>query len=237
MSFMDPTSLQDLSERLSEQLLPPLKEAIIQEVSRQLSVAPPSKTNDTKFFKDLTEELMGKISSIYQEIHSLQNSALPGEIPSKNNQAKEAAGMVTDASQRLVQIIEQTEKATFEILDRVDRGMETLVQLEKILAQSIVQEDPDSRMIKELTVSLNNDLLGITTGMSFQDLTGQRIKRVIEMLQRVESMTAELYVSTGILLKTRERSPDKDLKQTKEAVQITTSQADVDALLEQLNMG
>jgi chemotaxis protein CheZ len=145
--------------------------------------------------------------------------------------------MVTDASQRLVQIIEQTEKATFEILDRVDRGMETLVQLEKILAQSIVQEDPDSRMIKELTVSLNNDLLGITTGMSFQDLTGQRIKRVIEMLQRVESMTAELYVSTGILLKTRERSPDKDLKQTKEAVQITTSQADVDALLEQLNMG
>jgi chemotaxis protein CheZ len=234
---MDTASLQDLSDRLSKRLLPPLREAITEEVSRQLSVAPPSKSGDTEFFKDLTEELMGKISSIYQEIHSLQHSTLPGEIPSNSKQAKEAAGMVTDASQRLVQIIEQTEKATFEILDRVDRSLETLVQLDNLLGRYVVPECPDQQTIKELTLSLNNDLLGITTGMSFQDLTGQRIKRVIEMLQRVESMTAELYVSTGILLKTRERSPDKDLKETKQAAQITASQEDVDALLEQLNMG
>jgi chemotaxis protein CheZ len=233
---MDSTSLQDLSERLSQKLLPPLREAIAQEVSCQLAVASPSKIDDTEFFKDLTEELMGKISSIYQEIHSLQNPADLDELPSNNKQVKEAAGMVTDASQRLAQIIEQTEKATFEILDRVDRGMETLVQLEKLLAQQF-QEGPDRQLADELTVSLNNDLLGITTGMSFQDLTGQRIKRVIEMLQRVESMTAELYVSTGILLKTRERSPDKDLEQTKQAAQSGTTQEDVDALLEQLNLG
>jgi chemotaxis protein CheZ len=213
---MDSTSLQDLSERLSQKLLPPLREAIAQEVSRQLAVASPSKNDDTEFFKDLTEDL--------------------DELPSNNKQVKEAAGMVTDASQRLAQIIEQTEKATFEILDRVDRGMETLVQLEKLLAQQF-QEGPDRQLADELTVSLNNDLLGITTGMSFQDLTGQRIKRVIEMLQRVESMTAELYVSTGILLKTRERSPDKDLEQTKQAAQSGTTQEDVDALLEQLNLG
>jgi len=53
------------------------------------------------------------------------------------------------------------------------------------------------------------------------------------MLQRVESMTEELYVSTGIILKTKERSPDTNLQEAKQKV----SQGDVDALMEQLNQG
>lgn len=233
---MDTASLDELCEHLSRKLLPSIRETISLEVASRLPSPQQDKRNETEFFKALTEELMGKISSIYQEIHSLQNCADAGDCPPNTEQVKQAAGMVTDASQRLTQIIEQTEKATFDILDRVDRSMDSLGHIEEIIANHI-QSGPEKETLDGLTATLNTDLLGITTGMSFQDLTGQRIKRVIEMLQRVETMTADLYVSTGILLKTREQSPDKDLEQTKEAAQSAASQADVDALLEQLHAG
>ncbi|WP_462325520.1 protein phosphatase CheZ [Desulfoplanes sp.] len=233
---MDTTSVDRLGEQLSRKLLPSIREMISEEISRQLPSTQKTQNDETEFFKALTEELMGKISSIYQEVHSLQNPQGSADGPKNKAQVEAAAGMVTDASERLTQIIEQTEKATFDILDRVDRGLDTLNQLETILSRRI-EDGPDREEINGLTTSLNDDLLGITTGMSFQDLTGQRIKRVIEMLQRVESMTADLYVSTGILLKTRERSPDKNLEQTKQAAHEAASQEDVDTLLEQLNAG
>ena len=231
MPGLDNSLLNGLSKELSDILLPSIKKTIEEEISRQLSPLFSQEDSDSIFFKSLTEELMGKISAIYQEIHTLQKDP-NRENPGNHEQVEEAAGMVTDASQKLHQIISQTEKATFDILDRVDRSMETIDSIRHTVNVSICDETAKQE-ISRLVHIINDDLLGITTGMSFQDLTGQRIKRVIEMLQRVESMTEELYVSTGIILKTKERSPDTNLQEAKQKV----SQGDVDALMEQLNQG
>ncbi len=228
---MDTQMIDALYEELSRKLLPDIREVISQELSKRAPLPQCDKGNETDFFKALTQELMGKISSIYQEIHSLQAGS--GEGMPNGEQVKEATCVVTDASQRLIQIIEQTEKATFDILDRVDRSMDTLDRIEELVGQ---HEDLSAKgTLDPLITTLKDDLLGITTDMSFQDLTGQRIKRVIEMLQRVEDMTADLYVSTGILLKTRERNPEQNLTQAKQAAQGAASQEEVDALMEQLN--
>ena len=56
-------------------------------------------------------------------------------------------------------------------------------------------------------------MVKIMTCLSFQDLTGQRIKRVIDMLGKVRDMIYELYLSTGILMKAKEKEPEQPLEE------------------------
>ena len=84
------------------------------------------------------------------------------------------------------------------------------------------------------------------TTLSFQDLTGQRIKRIIEAIKKVEQIVLDLYLSTGIQLKAREEAPDRDISdleaEAKQKVselkgpQTKIKQGDVDDLLAQLGL-
>jgi len=43
--------------------------------------------------------------------------------------------------------------------------------------------------------------------MSFQDLTGQRIKRIIKLISQMEERIKRMIISSGIKLSERERNP------------------------------
>ena len=87
---------------------------------------------------------------------------------------------------------------------------------------------------------------GVMTTLSFQDLTGQRIKRIIGAIKKVEQIVFDLYLSTGIQLKAREQAPDKPISELKaeatqkvsalKGPQTKTNQGDVDDLLAQLGL-
>jgi chemotaxis protein CheZ len=49
-------------------------------------------------------------------------------------------------------------------------------------------------------------------------------------------MVAELYVSTGILMKAKEKAPAQPLEELKKEAKAKVSQSEVDDLLAQLNM-
>ena len=51
------------------------------------------------------------------------------------------------------------------------------------------------------------------TTLSFQDITGQRIKRVVSALNQIEAMVVELYVSSGLLLEAAEKDPTKNVQE------------------------
>lgn len=53
----------------------------------------------------------------------------------------------------------------------------------------------------------------IMTTLSFQDLTGQRIKIIIDTIKSVEKIVLDLYMSTGLKIKAREEAPEKSLEQ------------------------
>ena len=56
-------------------------------------------------------------------------------------------------------------------------------------------------MLINANEQINNDLISIMTTLSFQDLTGQRVKKIIEALRKVEGIVFELYMSTGLSMK------------------------------------
>jgi chemotaxis protein CheZ len=84
------------------------------------------------------------------------------------------------------------------------------------------------------------------TELSFQDLTGQQIRQVVQSLKKVENVVFDVYVTSEIMKKSREQSPDRDIEELREkakdllsdarAKKTAIDQDGVDSLLVQLNM-
>ena len=83
--------------------------------------------------------------------------------------------------------------------------------------------------------------------MSFQDLTGQRIKKIINLVSQMEERIKRMVISLGIKMSEKERNPnisDADLqKAVDEKVELLAGpqrkgegmdQADIDALLAEI---
>jgi chemotaxis protein CheZ len=99
----------------------------------------------------------------------------------------------------------------------------------------------------ELQETHESDLVEIMTTLSFQDLTGQRIKRIIGALKKIESIVFDVYMSTGLIVKAHGQQPEKDMDEIERETQqkVTelkgpskdaASQGDVDDLLAQLGL-
>ena len=55
--------------------------------------------------------------------------------------------------------------------------------------------------------------------MSFQDLTGQRIKRIIKLVSQMEEKTKGMIISSGIKLTAREKNPNISKEELQRAVE------------------
>ena len=123
-------------------------------------------------------------------------------------------------------------------------------------ADNGVIPDEDLVWMHQANERAGDDLNNVLTALSFQDLTGQRIKKAVAALQKIESTVVELYLSTGLLIQAYEEAPEKNLDELEEATKRTvdglkgqvvvgselqgpsagTSQKNIDDLLAQLGM-
>jgi len=233
---MPSDNLDELAAKLAAALKPAIRENVREILREELRVCLPKFSADDLvedgFFRRLNEEIMGRLGDIYREISSVSGPAGGRAAPEDVLQAGE---LMDEASQRLDQVIQATEKATFEIIDLVERSMSVPDELLHLFRDS--SRDPAvQEQATTLCQKLSQDLVEIMTCLSFQDLTGQRIKRVIDMLGKVRDMVAELYVSTGLLVKAKEKAPAQPLEELRKDAKDKVSQSDVDDLLAQLNM-
>jgi chemotaxis protein CheZ len=112
-------------------------------------------------------------------------------------------------------------------------------------------EEASLAHLDKLNSSLNESLTSIITELSFQDLTGQRLKKAVSAISSIRETVFDLYVSTGLMMQTREETPEKNLedivKESKLRVveirnselkgpSLDSSQQNVDALLASLGM-
>jgi len=236
---MNPADLESLAARLMEAFEPTIRKTVREAVREELASlsgreAPGISGKDMAgedFFKRLNEEIMGRLGDIYKEISSFQG---PNGKTGDPESVAQAGELMEEASNRLDQVIQATEKATFEIIELVERNMATPDELLGLVRQSVCDRDAQEKA-SGLCQKLSEDMVQIMTCLSFQDLTGQRIKRVIDMLDKVQDMVAELYVSTGILVKAKEKAPSQPLEELKKDAKAKVSQSEVDDLLAQLN--
>lgn len=157
--------------------------------------------SDGGVYRELSEEMRAGLKNIYQQISSA--SAAGGQNPET---------LFNDASLQLQEIVRETEMATTNILDIVEKQLGLTGVTSSLLATLRARSgtDPELKELARLNDQLAQDLTEVLTALSFQDLTGQRIKKVMKVLSDLEKNVVELYVSSGLTLRAADRNPEKD---------------------------
>ena len=211
---------------------------------------------------------------LFQEVgkltRSLHESIKNFQIDTSNSQMREEMSRMQDASERLNYVIEKTEKAANKTMDVVESTMPVSADLGASARD--LKNDWDRFLRKEMnasefrdltkkvasflacatenTATIDANLSDIMLAQDFQDLTGQVIKRVIQLVQEVEdnlvslvSMAGTIDQITGVKhelpdleekVAERDIGPEGPIMNAEERGDVVSGQDDVDALLSSL---
>ncbi len=245
MTAKPDTLFDGAMERLMDEMVESLKVSITQAVERELSKSLTRSLVQSEFYRRLSDDMRQGLQSIYKELSQARQEDGGQQIAKEKRRADQ---LFSEAADQLDEILATTEKATGEIMDIVEKHMDIQAQSNQILhslkSGGVTKEQLGD--LRAMSDTLNADLMTIMTTLSFQDLTGQRIKRIIGAIKNVESIVLDLYLSTGLKLKAHEEAPDKDLDQIEaeadktvnelKGPQADSNQASVDDLLAQLGL-
>lgn len=235
--------MAEIIARLTDQVVGKVGEAITRTVQEELSHTLPRALREGEFFRKVNADMRHGLQEIYKEIAAVKRETGQGAIS-----PGDADKLFSEASDQLDAILKSTESATFQIMDIVEEFQDNLAKTTR-LVDSFRSGGASKKAVEELAAmnaQANAQMVQIMTALSFQDLTGQRISRVITALKHIERIVFEVYVSTGLLVKARDQQPERDMDEmqaeAKQRVselkgpQAKTSQNDVDDLLAQLGL-
>ncbi len=234
--------LDKVSDRIADDLRKSIAVSVEQEIQKNIS----RMLLEGEFFRHLSGEMQDGLKRIYKEINTATRSDAQGQ---DGGVTRERTGeLLHETSDQLDQILQTTENAAVQIMDIVEKHMDMQAQTDARLAEVKAGTAAPGALDEVIAANqeLGADLMTIMTALSFQDLTGQRIKRVISAVKQIEQITFDLFVGTGLKIKAKEQDPEKDLIQieaeAKQRVselkgpQAQTSQGGVDDLLAQLGL-
>ena len=243
--------IEHVVARISDSLALSLKETLVSVTRRELSVALEDAMGEGEFYRQLNEEMRDGLKSIYKEISTASGEAQATELAA--SKPTDTQQLFSDATQQLDEIMQTVLEATESIMETAEKLQEQQEEAGAIIAALQVLPEAEGKLARldELNSSLEHSLTDIITSLSFQDLTGQRLKKVISAITTIRESVFELYVSTGLMMKHREKAPEKNIEQIqqesrKEMDEIKqselkgptrgTSQTDVDDLLSSLGL-
>ncbi|MEH6530315.1 MAG: protein phosphatase CheZ [Photobacterium frigidiphilum] len=205
---------------------------------------------------DSQEPMFAEVGKITRQLHdSLANFRLDPRI---NDLAKTE---IPDARDRLSYVIDKTEAAANKTMDAVESALpiadklhETLLQVhpqwKRLMAGKIelsefktMCHDIDHLLVQVEGDSgeLRNQLTEIMMAQDFQDLTGQIIRRVIELVHEVEDRLVDILKAFGMeqddraeTLTVAALTPEGPIVNAEEREDVMSTQDDVDDLLSSL---
>lgn len=210
-----------------------------------------SKLKSGEFYESLTMEFSGKVKEIAQELIDFRKDIQARIEPEI---VEMAAKDIPEASYQLEGINKTLEASTMKIMDINEEQMELANKRQEALtslisenghndeaagkAMRIVEEDVD--VLKKL-VSLSMSMM---EPLSFQDLVGQRIQKIIKLVKSMEFRIEDLVISFGIKIQRHRENPERSFDDLRKDVENYKSelkgpqnegegldQSDIDALL------
>ncbi|MDL2307272.1 protein phosphatase CheZ [Desulfovibrio sp. OttesenSCG-928-C06] len=247
------------SDDLSSQIRAILKEAgtgamtpeQTETINRLMKEQAERTEKEKDFHKRLNEDMLSGLNNIYKEIAKISGD---GQKDSQPSSAEEASAVFHEAKRQLDEIMATTYSAADDIMNRAESIQDNQQIAEDNIAKlRAAGADPAILDILSSTLASNMEAItAIVTSLSFQDLTGQRIKKVVNALGSVHNIVVETYISAGLMLKKTEEEPEKDFetieKESRQQAEATvkgsdlkgptldSSQKDVDDLLAQLGL-
>jgi len=237
--------VKELMEKVSEQLVMSLKESITASVEREIARSLSKSLLEGEFYRRVNTDLQDGLKQIYQEVKEARGGK---EI--KNITADiDPHELFSETSDQLDAVLQTTEKAAVEIIDIVEKLQELQGSVDTIVKgfESGGVTKANREKLRDINETLGTDLSNIMVSLSFQDLTGQRIKKIINSIRQIEKIVREVMLSTGLMIQQREVEPEKDFEAlSQEAKSQATSklqgptegtnQNDVDDLLASLGL-
>jgi len=238
--------MDQIMEKVTSQVVHGIKESLSAVVEKELTTSLTRSLVESEFYRKLSDDMRGGLQSIYKEIAQATRPESQAHAPVTDK--KQAHKLFSEASEQLDEILVTTEKAAFDIMDVVEKHMELQSQSNEMLSalRKTRKSNPAIQKLIDINDELGQNLLNIMTSLSFQDITGQRIKRIITALKKIESVVFDLYMSTSLIIKAREEAPEKDIAELQKEAEIkvhelkgpqaASSQANIDDLLSQLGL-
>jgi len=200
------SSLTQVVEKIVEKEVVAEKEAALEGVSDH-------------FYKEISEEMFNEIGKMARDLSISIKTPLDDDM--KNVDISQAGVDLESAKGKLQNIVEMTEKATMEIMDiseNIQEGCDeikkNLTEIQKINfigrlekeAQKEEQEkliaaiESTDKLIKNIIINISR----ILESLSFQDLSGQQIKKILSVLSSVQVQLLSILVTFGVKLKKKE---------------------------------
>lgn len=175
-------------------------------------------SNDGKILKRELLAMFGHIQRIRQELAAIR-------LPSTDDQDHFA-----NMADQLDAIVEATEDATNTIMTNME-------EIEGLIgeAKTRVADPGAGKLLDQMTDKVN----AVFEACSFQDLTGQRVTKVVKSLQYIEERVNAIIRTWGrdelekVVLDLNEHDPDKALLHGPQRKGHGVSQSEVDKLLEE----
>jgi chemotaxis protein CheZ len=184
--------------------------------------------DNESFFKKLSSEMSGGLKELALVLIDFRR-----EFKSKihPNITDIATKYIPEAADQLEGVIETTEAAANKLMDNLENMEQNIGGINKVFAflrEGKIAVPGHERVDHEFTIdkktvkaisplidyieSNTEDYMSLIsdsfTQMSFQDLTGQRIKRIINLVSVMEEKIKGMIISFGIKVNEREKNPD-----------------------------
>lgn len=246
-----------VNNKLSDDKIDELKKFFRETLSLNLE------KNNEEFFKSLAYEMKGELKDFALLIVNFKKDLRSKIRPEITNIATKYIPQTTD---QLKSIIETTETAANKIMDNLENMQGQTEKIGDIIAYLKKGEirlprgkkfrlDPQTveaihPLIHYMESDSQNTMSLISDSfvqMSFQDLTGQRIKRIMTLVHQMERKLKDMIIAFGIKLSEHEKNPDITKEELQKAVEekvielagpqkmgFGLDQADIDNLLASL---
>lgn len=219
-----------LTEAICQGIRGEIRDLIREEMDRHATTV-----LEGKFYRDVAIEMREGLFDMYETLSQFKKAFQ--EIHSSGEKANIAFQEVSD---QLDAVVRSTEQATNRIMDLAEEMQRRVVDLRAFAGT--MPEDGGKENFLTICDQTEGDILGVITACSFQDITGQRIKKAVHALQAVEKILLRLMVTAGIKMKGRELGKEEVViqEETERAMEMLagpqegSSQADVDSILAEL---
>jgi chemotaxis protein CheZ len=179
------------------------------------------KMKRNEFFELLTMELSDKLKGVARELidfrKDIQSKIEPDivEMASKD---------IPEASNQLECINQTLEESTMKIMDINEEQTELAGKQVRMLKSLLKEENGEDGLNPDEAIAIFKNQIDVLKNiedlslkmmepLSFQDLVGQRIQRIIKLVRSMENRIEELIVSFGIKLIKHKEDPDKSYEE------------------------